>query len=201
MNAHSEQDNAKAVLLSRFMLADLEGIKQALEGPNPPSLDPNRCLLVLSYNDNAECLKYMIPLSDPTHNHSEALRNAVESCNPISVGVLLLVSAIKDCEDVLCEIVDHAIANPKEEWLTAVELCVNTAPKWSAKALCAAIQKNQAAVADILYPHVDFQGLKKVVEENSYIENATYQELRTRFKLQEIKVEYEIRAQTYTKKL
>lgn len=189
MNANSEQDNSKVLLLSCFMLADLEGIKQALESPNPPSIDPNRCLLILSYNDDAECLKYMIPLSDPTHNHSEALRNAVESCNPISVGVLLPVSDIKDCEDVLCEIVDHAITNPKKEWLTAVQLCANIAPKWSAKALCTAIQKNGSSVAGILYPHVDIQFVQKIIDETSSIENNTYKEIAAQFHLDAIQHE------------
>lgn len=185
--AQQQQAQSQAMLLGYLMSSNLEGIKQALEGPNPPSLDPNWCLHILSYNDNEECIKYIIPMCDPTHNHSEALRTAVQYCNPTTVTLLLPVSAFKDCQDVLCEIADQAIENPREEWLKALSVCLNIAPHRSFQALRVAIESDCEAVAHMLYPYVHIESMQSVMEQTAHIETHTRKQISTRFNLDAIK--------------
>lgn len=185
--AQQQQAQSQAMLLGYLMSSNLEGIKQALEGPNPPSLDPNWCLHILSYNDNEECIKYIIPMSDPTHNHSEALRTAVQYCNPTTVALLLPVSALKDCQDVLCEIADQAMEDPSEEWLKALSVCLNIAPHWSFQALRTAMENNCETVAHILYPYVHIESMQSVIEQTAHIETHTRKQISTRFNLDAIK--------------
>lgn len=194
-----QQAQSQAMLLGYLMSANLEGIKQLL--PTCAYKNLNQYLYFLSYHNNAECIKYIIPMSDPTHNHSEALRTAVQYCNPTTVALLLPVSAFKDCQDVLCEIVDQAIEDSSTEWLNALSVCLNVAPHWSDQALRAAVENDAQAVAHLLYPYVEIEGIQNILETTSHIENATRKGMATRFALDTIKHEHETCAEKPSKKM
>jgi len=197
--AQQQQAQSQAMLLGYLMSANLEGIKQVL--PTVACKNLNQCLYFLSYNNDAECIKYIIPMSDPTHNHSEALRTAVQYCNPTTVALLLPVSAFKDCQDMLCEIVDQAMEDPSEEWLKALSVCLNIAPHWSFQALRVAIENDCEAVAHMLYPYVQIESMQNVLETTWHIENATRKEMGTRFALDTIRGEHEEDAANPIKKM
>lgn len=194
-----QQAQSQAMLLGYLMSANLEGIKQLL--PAATYKNFNQYLYFLSYHNDAECIKYILPFSDPTHNRSEALRTAVQYGNPTTVALLLPVSALKDCQDMLCEIVDQAIENPTEEWLNALSVCLNIAPHCSAQALHAVFFHDCAPVAHMLYPYVSVEKLLQIFEKNKNTQNSTIQQIHTRFKLDEIKSNHEGDAVNAIKKL
>lgn len=185
--------------LTAVLRADLEGIKKNIDGEHNVSM--NSCLYMLSCFDNQECIKYIIPLSDPTHNQSEALRMALQCMYPTSVALLLPVSDPKDCEDVLCEIVEETCKNVNDEWLNAISICLRVSPSLAPKAFQLALERDCAAAAHILYPYVPNENLLQIFEDNQTIQNSANQDLRARFKLEAIKCEHEITRQSHTKRL
>lgn len=195
-----EEAHSQALLLAYLMSANLEGIKQLIPQAGA-SFNFNQCLYFLSYHNDAECIRYILPFSDPTHNRSEALRTAVQYGNPTTVALLLPVSAPKDCQDMLCEIVDQALEDPTEEWLNALSVCLNVAPYWSAHALHAVLFHDCATVAHVLYPYVSVENLLRIFEQNKNTQNSTIQQIHTRFKLDEIKSNHEGDAVNAIKKL
>lgn len=195
------ESRSEAMLLSYLMTANLDGIKQLLSAVNAPFLNFNQYLYFLSFHNDAECIKYIIPLSDPTHNHSEALRTAVQYGNPTTVALLLPVSALNDCRDVLYEIVEQTIDNCNEEWLKAVAECLNVAPQRASQALQMALENDCATVAHVLYPYVAVENLLQILEHNKTIQSSAHQDIRARFKLEAIKRNHESCATNPTKKL
>lgn len=200
--AQTQEDiHAQAELLASVMRADLEWIKEGLSRVGISKANPNQCLYYLSYHNDAECIKFFIPLSDPTNNHSEALRTAVQYGNPLSVALLLPVSAPRDCQDVLCEIAEQAVEDTTDEWLNALAICLNIAPAWAAKALRYVVENDCTVVAHILYPYLTIESVEEILEKTKDCQNTTHQEIHTRFKLEAIKFERDFSAQSHIKKL